>query len=341
MALRQLAVTAGLLDIPQQWGETAAPTNEPQAGGARLLPNRDEEDDGAAPREPRPTAFTDPTRAHRPRGQTPPSPPPSLAAIGLALSALEPAGLPFDFLHPKRPPVAHDNRRTRQLAIVAGILALLLTAAGLRARWIGGRERIRADLQEQVNLGAKNLAAYRLVRNQSRTLKDWSASSRNWLDHLALLSALLPPSQELYVTALSTSARNTLNLAVKIRSGETVDRLTATLRSAGYDVKAPAIMPATDRFGFRFQANLELVVPSAITNDLDALVVEARASAPISPATAPAPAPSPAPPSAAAPTAPGPPPTTAVAPQVEPGGTETPSRPARNWRRRAEGGGRE
>ncbi|NMD22382.1 MAG: pilus assembly protein PilM [Verrucomicrobia bacterium] len=227
------------------------------------------------------------------------SPTHALPAIGLALGALEPEGLPIDLLNPKRPPVARDNRRARQLGIVAAILAVLLAAAGLRARWIGARERHRAQLQEQITLGSKNLAAYRHVRNQARTLAEWSETGRNWLDHLTVLSALLPPSRDLYVTALSASARNTLNLAVKVRGGETVDRLLETLRSAGYQVKAPAIMPAMDRFGFRFQANLELGIPTAITNNLDALAVESRP--PHSPAASEAAASAPTP-QAAAPT---------------------------------------
>ncbi len=204
------------------------------------------------------------------------SPIPVLPAVGLAMGALDPRGMPFDFLHPKRPPVVRDTRRLRQLAIATGVLALFLTTAGLRARWIGERERHRAALQEQVNLGSKNLGAYRLARNQARLLKEWTTGGRDWLDHLTVLSALLPPSPELYVTALSTSARNTLSLAVRVRSGETVDHLTATLRAAGYDVKAPAIMPATDRHGYRFQANLELQVPVAVTRNLEELAVEAR-----------------------------------------------------------------
>jgi hypothetical protein len=262
----------------------------------------------------------------------------ALPGIGLALGALEPQGLSFDFLNPKRPPVVRDTRRLRQLGLAAGVLAVLLIAAGLRARWIGGRERLRADLQEQANLGAKNLLAYRLVRNQARTVKDWAAAGRNWLDHLTILSALLPPSREMYVTALSTGARNTLNLSVKIRSGETVDRLTTTLRAAGYDVKAPAIMPATDRFGFRFQATLELEVPTTITRDLDALVIESRPPASATAAASP-PTTAPGPPAAVAP--PSPPPAAEAAPSGEGGPPDAPARPPRNWRRRTEGGGRE
>lgn len=275
--------------------------------------------------------------------------PPALPAVGLALGALEPGGLPFDFLHPRRPPVARDHRRLRRLAVAAAVLAVVLAGAGWRARGIADRERLRAQLQEQIRLGNQNLGAFRHVRSQARTLRDWSAGRRNWLDHLAVLSALLPPSRELYVTALSTTARNTLNLSVKTRSGEILDRLTATLRTAGYDVKAPAIMPATDRFGYRFQASLELEVPATLTNDLDALVVETRSPAPdAAPATPPPAAPPgtaapsganapPAPPDAASPAAP---PT--VAPSAGPGEPRDPeSRGQRMRRRRPEGGARE
>ncbi len=270
--------------------------------------------------------------------------PVALPAVGLALGALASGGLPIDFVAPKRPPVVRDTRRVRQLATVAAVAAVVLGAAGLRARWIGDRERVKAGLQDQIRLGSQNLGAFRQVRNQARTLREWTAGGRNWLDHLTLLSALLPPSQELYVTALSVGARNGLSLAVKVRSGETVDRLTAVLRGAGYEVKAPAIMPATDRYGFRFQANLDLEVPQAITNDLDALVVEARAPAGEAAPAPGAPVPSSSNPSsgqgagsqtaaAAGASAGGPP---AV---VEASASEGQSRWPRGRRRRPEGGG--
>jgi hypothetical protein len=107
-------------------------------------------------------------------------------------------------------------------------------------------------------------------------VKAWHAGNRNWLDHLALISALLPHSHELYVTALSTSTRNTLNLAVRVRRSETVDRACSALRAAGYDVRPPAITPVSDRYGYRLQASLELSVPAKVTNDLDHLTVETR-----------------------------------------------------------------
>ena len=200
----------------------------------------------------------------------------ALPAIGLALGALDPDGFPFDFLNPKRPPVPRDLRRVRRLGLAAAALAALLSVAGLRSHWLRQREAQRAEVQQQVSLATKNLGAYRLVRAQARALKDWETGGHNWLDHLALLSSLLPPSEELYLTSIATGGRNTLTLAAKVRRGEIVDRLSATLRAAGYDVKPPAISPAGDRFGYPFQANLEITVPAKLTNDLDHLEVESR-----------------------------------------------------------------
>jgi len=181
---------------------------------------------------------------------------------------------------------------------------------------------------------ARNLGAYRLVRSQALALKAWHAGNRNWLDHLALLCALLPGSHDLYVTALSTSARNTLTLGVRARSSEIVDRASSALRAAGYQLRPPAIIPISDRYGYGFQANLELSVPATVTNDLDHLVVESRT--PPQPPQAVA-APTPATP---APVAPKPPaaPDQASPPPARPPDSASGSGRRRHWRRAERGG---
>lgn len=263
----------------------------------------------------------------------------ALPAIGLALGALDVGGVPLDFLAPKRPPAPRDDRRVRRLAAVAAGLAVLLSIAGLRAHWIRGREEVRRGLQEQVALASKNLAGYRTVRAQARTLADWSAQGRNWLDYLTLLSTLLPPSRELYLTALSTTARNGLSLSVRVRSGETIDRLSADLRAAGFAVRPPGITPVNDRFGYRFQANLEIDVPARITNNLDQVVVESRPprGAPAAAASAVA---SPTPTADAA-KAPAPEPSRVEERREAASSPAAEDRPFRRGRRRPEGGSRE
>lgn len=198
------------------------------------------------------------------------------AAFGLAHGALDPGGLPFDFLRPKRPPAPRDPGRLRTLGAIAGAAFLLLAVVVVRARLVNNRQADRAALQEQLNLAERNAKSYRLARGQATTVRTWEGEGRGWLDHLAFLSSLLPPSPELYVTSISTGSKNTLNLAVKVRSGEILNRLDGALRAAGYAVRPSAITPANDRHGYRFQANLELEAPAGMEVDLRALQVPDR-----------------------------------------------------------------
>lgn len=198
------------------------------------------------------------------------------AAFGLALGAQDAAGLPFDFLHPRRPPVRRDTRRVKGLAIAAAVTCVFLGLTGWRTHLLRGRTGERASLQEQIKIAARNATAYRQVRAQANTVRTWEGESHRWLDHLALLSALLPPSTDLYVSSISAGSRNSLNLSVKVRSGEILNRVGITLREAGYDVKPSAITPVSDRYGYRFQAGLELVVPATMKMNTDQLTVPER-----------------------------------------------------------------
>lgn len=198
------------------------------------------------------------------------------AAFGLALGALDRDGLPFDFLHPRKPPVQCDKRRVRTLAVAAAAAFVFLGLTGWRAHLLGGRMEERSSLQEQIKEANRNAAGYRQVRAQAKTVRSWEQANQRWLDHVALLSALLPASPDLYVSSVSAGSRSSLNLSVKVRSGEILNRVGAALREAGYEVRPSAITPVSDRYGYRFQAGIELEVPAAMKVDLAALTVPDR-----------------------------------------------------------------
>jgi Tfp pilus assembly PilM family ATPase len=198
------------------------------------------------------------------------------AAFGLALGALDPGGLPFDFLHPRKPPVQRNTRRLKTLAIAASVAFLFLALTGWRTYLLSGRVAQRSSLQGELQVANQNAKAYRVVRAQAATVRAWEQANQRWLDHVALLSALLPPSTDLYVSSVTTGSRNRINLAVKVRSGEILNRVGDTLREAGYEVRPSAITPVSDRHGYRFQAGVELEVPSTMTVDLAGLEVPAR-----------------------------------------------------------------
>ena len=53
----------------------------------------------------------------------------AMSSVGLALGMGDPNGLPFDFLHPKRPPVQRDMRRIRVLVGAAAAVLVVLESS--------------------------------------------------------------------------------------------------------------------------------------------------------------------------------------------------------------------
>lgn len=199
-----------------------------------------------------------------------------LAAIGLALGHTDPEGLPFDFLAPKRPAVERDLRRIGILAGVAAMAALFLVLILVRSQLIQRRLAIQNTVKAELADAEKKRPIYRAMRLQAATVNDWLRGGRNWLDHYAYLSAILPPSEEVYVTSLNINPQGVIRLGVQARSGEILAKLDKHLRAAGYDIKPLAINPGADRFGYDFSSTVELSVPDKMTFDLTKVRPPAR-----------------------------------------------------------------
>jgi type IV pilus assembly protein PilM len=200
----------------------------------------------------------------------------ALTAVGLALGAQDPAGLPFDFLNPKRLPTQRNWRRIKLAAAAVAALILLTAVGSVRAHLIKQRARIRDQIQAQADLAAKNRALYRDLRGKAKMVNGWMADKKQWLDHYAFLSALLPPCTDVYITSFSTGARGVLHLSIQARSSEILAQIDKRLREAGYDLKPLAVSPGSDKLGYTFQSSLELVLPEKTKLDLSTLKVPAR-----------------------------------------------------------------
>lgn len=200
----------------------------------------------------------------------------ALAVLGLAFGAQDLEGLPIDFLNPKRPPVARNWGRIKAVS-AAGVLALLLLGvAGLRSHQTNRRLQAKEQVQAQVTQAEKNRPLFRDMRLKAKTARDWMAEKRNWLDHYALLSSLLPSSQDVYLTSLSTGARGVIHLSVQARSGEILAQMDKRLREAGYEVKPLAVTPGTDKFGYPFRSSVELTLSGKTKTDLKTATPLAR-----------------------------------------------------------------
>jgi type IV pilus assembly protein PilM len=200
----------------------------------------------------------------------------TLAAIGLALGLGDADGLPFDFLNPKQPAVPRDLRRIRILAGVATAAAMLVFILTLRTSLINQRERVRRDLAAELAEAEKKSPFYRRMTQQAGSVEDWVKGNANWLDHYAYLSAILPASEEVYLTSLTVGGPGVIRLAVQARSGEILAKLDKHLRAAGYDVKPLAITPGADRYGYEFRSTVELIAPERMKIDLSKVKTPAR-----------------------------------------------------------------
>ncbi len=200
----------------------------------------------------------------------------AIAAIGLALGVTDPEGLPFNFLDPKRPAVQRDLGRIRVLAAIAAVAALFMVLILVRSQLVQRRLAIFESVKAELAEADKKRSIYRAMRQQAVTVNEWMQGERNWLDHYAYLSAILPSSEELYLTSLNISPQGAIRLGVQARSGEILAKLDKQLRAAGYEIKPLAINPGADRFGYDFSSTVELTVPEKMTIDLAKVRTPAR-----------------------------------------------------------------
>jgi len=204
--------------------------------------------------------------------------PGAIATIGLALGVYDATGLPFDFLNPKRPAVQRDLRRIGLLAGTAAAAALLVALLGVRQFLINQRLRMQHAAEAELADAKSKQPIYQKMIRQAATVQDWEKGERNWLEHYAYLSSILPPADEIYITSFSVTGGGAILLSVQARSGEILAKLDKQLRTAGYDVKPLAITPGADRYGYEFRSSVELFPPEKMKVDLSKVKTPARPS---------------------------------------------------------------
>ena len=192
----------------------------------------------------------------------------SISAIGLAYGATSSTGLAFDFLNPKKPAVHRDLGKVKAMLGIIAAMVLVIGLLGLRASLLRKREQINQELVEQLAAEKAKQKIYRAGRLQAKTIAEWLKGGDDWLEHYAHLSAVLPGSEEIYLTSFSVSRSGTIRFGVQAKSGEVIARLDANLRTAGYDVRPIAITPGSDKRGYPFRSTVEVVAAADMEIDL-------------------------------------------------------------------------
>jgi Tfp pilus assembly PilM family ATPase len=224
------------------------------------------------------------------------------AALGSAVGAAENAG--FDFLHPRRPAVRVDNRKTRVALIAAtcGLAAMLLLlgcyALVDRQAKKAQQMKIDADAEESLWKDTVDPLSRRVVK-----VEDWQNGQIDWLGHLAQFSALLPGATEVYVSRLDTPEAKKVGLMVHARNRESIDQLEKLLASRNYHNKPGNVASRNDPrgLGYVFESTVQATLdPNALKQPAGAVPARPADDASgdggtPSPAPMPAPMPPPAP----------------------------------------------
>lgn len=200
----------------------------------------------------------------------------AVGAIGLALGGADASGLPFNFLDPKKPAVERNLVRRRVIIGVAVAAALLMILVVVRVKMVNQRMAVFRGVQLELAEAEKKRPIYLKMRRQAATVNEWLKGERDWLEHYAYLSAVLPPCEDLFVSSLTISGQGAIRLSVQARSGEILSKLDKQLRAAGYEVKPLAITPGNDRFGYDFRSTVELIVPDKMKFDIATVRASAR-----------------------------------------------------------------
>ncbi|NUN93337.1 MAG: hypothetical protein HUU04_06110 [Verrucomicrobiae bacterium] len=155
-------------------------------------------------------------------------------------------------------------------------MALVVFTLAIRQYLINRHQKVLDQLRTQLATEEKQRPTFQKMVRHAALVKEWTDGGRSWLDHYAYLSAVLPASEEVYITSLGVSGAGLIRLTVQARSGETLAKLDKQLRAAGYDVKPLAITPGADRHGYEFRSTVELIIPPKLTIDLSKVKTPAR-----------------------------------------------------------------
>ncbi|MFO8014437.1 MAG: pilus assembly protein PilM [Phycisphaerae bacterium] len=192
-----------------------------------------------------------------------------LSALGLAEGQGDAEAHPFDFLNPKQPAARRDPTRTIAAAAAAAVALIVVSAfAGAAIHLYRARAEVAAR-EEELRRIKEDSKDTRLLAQRVKTLEEWLASRRDWLDHWAYLSATVPPCEDVYVTSLKTGDHGTVSLNVKARSSDAVDALGARLSEARYGFKPGQVTTTKDRYGYNYVTSAKVIAAPDMEVNLD------------------------------------------------------------------------
>jgi len=199
-----------------------------------------------------------------------------VSTLGLAVGHYQPGEHPFNFLDPKRPQVQRDVKKIRLAAAAAAVVVALLAGTVAGSVYLNRKRGGLQALKNRADDLAKQTRDLRKLAAQVKVMDEWVASSCDWLDHLAYLSSLFPPSVDAHTDAISTKLEGrSIYFTVYTRNREVIDELGRRLTKAGYEFKRREVS-ATKDFRYAFSSKVEVIIPAGMKVPLPAVGAATR-----------------------------------------------------------------
>ena len=195
----------------------------------------------------------------------------ALTSLGLALGFADEGGLSVNFLSPKRPIINRNEGRIKWM------LGISILAAGSLVLF-SIQKRLKSNAQAELN---RLIPQYSALKKEERKNKiiirtgdavtTWRKESKDWLGHIAFLSAVLPPSDKVYLKNIGTrriGSNGVITFQLQSKDSSTLHNVEKRLRELGYEFKSVPQTPGSDRHGYSFRASFELIIPDNFKHNL-------------------------------------------------------------------------
>jgi type IV pilus assembly protein PilM len=157
-----------------------------------------------------------------------------ISALGLAVGSV---AAPLDFLRPKRPSAPRNTQRNRLLALAAGLVVLVVAGVITGSSYLGAKESRFNELQSNYRKLEVRKKAMDGSAARAAAIEAWEKKGQNWLDHIALLSALFPDAREAYTGAIASGENGSFSFTVHAAGEQTITEIAKRLDQAGYEAK--------------------------------------------------------------------------------------------------------